>query len=86
MENLITISDKESVSDFSKERFRPLQKRDPDLCEKHPNNNKTDRNKTDIMGSACVNSISVEQLFKNSKIEWKSVTFFKVVFEMNTEI
>ena len=72
-----------------RKRDRPLQKRGLDLHEKHSNNttnNKTDRNKTDIMGSACVNSISVEQLFKNSKIEWKSVIFFKVVFEMNTGI
>ena len=73
-------------SDLYKKEIQTSAKKGLDLHEKHPNNNKTDRNKTDIMGSACVNSISVEQLFKNSKIEWKSVTFFKVVFEMNTEI
>ena len=68
-------------SDLYKKEIQTSAKKGLDLHEKHPNNNKTD-----IMGSACVNSISVEQLFKNSKIEWKSVTFFKVVFEMNTEI
>lgn len=72
-----------------RKRDRPLQKRGLDLHEKHSNNttnNKTDRNKTDIMGSACVNSISVEQFVHELKNRGKSVTFFKVMFEMNTGI
>ena len=73
-------------SDLYKKEIQTSAKKGLDLHEKHPNNNKTDRNKTDIMGSACVNSISVEQFVHELKNRGKSVTFFKVMFEMNTGI
>ena len=39
-----------------------------------------------IMGALGAISMHVEQLSTNSKMKGKSVTFFKVVFVMNTEI